>query len=301
MRELLRNIRAARRATVLVALTPGILALTALQHFVVQKMFKNSTAIPKLLFRIGRRAMGIKVEFNQASAPLIKDKPVLFVTNHTYGNDYIPIGGLLDGAFIGKIEMRKVPLLGKIADSMNFIGIHRSRKDNARSRGKIIAHLNRGKGAVLFAEGTVGNGEEINRFHAALFGVPLGEPGLDEKNEPISLKQDVPVQSVSMRLKSLDGKDVSKDAAARIAYRNPTETKPLRVLWSKLKYRKTVFEMRAFEPLQPADYKDGERTQRMKDIANKATAEIASEVNPDQTRFEPARIPGSKSATPAPA
>ncbi len=288
MKEINGNIRATRRTALGIAAIPVFLGLAALQGLVARPIFKNNTAIPNLLYRMTRRLMGIKVVFNEASAPLVKDKPTWFVTNHTYGADYIPLGGLLNGPFIGKSDMMKIPVVGQVALALNFIGIHRSKEFNALSRAKIIKNFNAGHNAIMFPEGTVGDGKKIFMFHAGLITLLFGEKGVDKKDKEVFLEKEVVVQPVAMRLMKVDGKDATASDELKNAYRMNNQKNPLKVLWNKLKFKNVVFEMTAFEPLNPANFKDA------KDLINQAAVDVASVVNPGQTTFEKAKIPGQK-------
>lgn len=298
IRNIYNDLRATRRIAALFPASLAILALTAVQGFIVSPFTDHkSTVIPNLIYKIARRLLGIKVVFNQASeAPIVRDRPVWFVSNHTYGNDYIPLAGKINGAFVGKTGMLKVPVLGQVARAMSFIAINRSHEFVEQARGKIIENFNAGHSAIMFPEGTVGDGIKINLFRAGLITLLFGEKGVDEQGLQVTLKNPVDVQPVAMRLAKLDGKDVTHDAAARSAYRMKGE-KPLKVIWNKLKYRQVIFEMTAFEPLKPADFKGEDAA---KDMINQAAEKIAHAVNPGQNTFEKAAIPaGKKAAAPA--
>ena len=292
----MKNIRAALRAAVGIAAIPLIvIPLAALQGFIVGPLSKNYTAIPNFLYNGLRRLFGYKIEFNAAAAPVVKDKPVWFVANHLSIADFIALGSTLNGTFAGKGDVLKWPGVAQMAYAMKYIGLRRSSEFNPQSRAKIIRNFNDGFNTIMFPEGTTSEGKQVHLFRAALITVLFGEKGMDKEKKEVSLKQDVVVQPVAIRVKEIEGKNAIGNDALRNMYSMYHEDNTLVRIWKRMQIRSTTIELTTFAPLHPKDFKDA------KELINKAALDIAGIVNPSQTTFEKAQIPGQeKKAAPAP-
>jgi len=282
----MKYIRAALRAIVAVPVFIAFGALTTVQAFIVGPLTKNYTTIPKLIYNTMRRVFGYKVEFNVASAPVVKDKRVLFVANHLALTDFVVLGSVLTGTFAGKGDVLKWPLIAPMARAINYIGLRRSSEFNGESRAKIIKNFNQGFNTILFPEGTTSDGKQVNLFRAALITPLFGEKGVDKDKKEIALEDGVVLQPVAIRVKKVNGKDAVGNDELRNMYSMPQETNMLREFWKRLQIRRTVIEITALPPLAPKDFKDA------KDLINKAALDIAGVVNPGQTTFAKAKIPG---------
>ena len=285
MKKITGYIRATRRAALSVAAVPAILGLTAVQGLIAGPVFRNYTAIPNTLYRMTRRMIGIKVVFNSASAPLVKDKPVWFVANHITAADAVVLAGVLDGTFVGKGDIMKWPVIAQMARTVKFIGVRRSAEYNAQSRAKIIKNINAGFNIIMFPEGTTNEGKDIYMFHAGLITSLFGEKGIDKKNKEVLLKKEVVVQPVAIRIKSVNGKDALNDEQLRESYIMSHEKKTLKRIWKRMMVKNITMELTALSPLRPADFKDA------RELINKAALDVAGIVNPGQTVFEKAKIP----------
>jgi 1-acyl-sn-glycerol-3-phosphate acyltransferase len=285
---MIKNIRAGLRMLAGVAAVPVFIALTALQGFVVGPLTGNTTAIPNLLYKTLGGLLGYKIVFNKASAPIVKDKPVWFVANHLSIADFIVLGSKLDGTFAGKGDVLKWPFIAQMAHAVKYIGLRRSREFNPQSRAKIVKNFNQGMNTIMFPEGTTSDGREVHLFRAALPSLLYGEPAVDDKGNAVSLNREVAVQPVAIRVLKVGGKDAVNDDTLRNLYSMPTENNTLRRLWKRMQIRQTVLELTVFPAMAPSDYKDA------MELMNETALKIATVVNPGQTTFAKAEIPGQK-------
>ena len=283
----MKYIRATLRAAAGLAAIPLIGGLAVLQGFAVGPLTGNYAVIPHMIYNTLRRIYGYKIEFNAASAPLVKDKQVWFLANHMSTVDFIVTGSALNGSFVGKSDILKWPVIGQLVRSAKFIAVRRKSAFNNESRGKIAKNFNAGFNTIMFPEGTTSDGKKVHLFRAALLTLLYGEEAIDKKKKPVTLEKEVVVQPVAIRVKSVNGKEAAGNDNIRNLYSMSGEHKFLRRTWKRLQLRETTLELTAFPPLNPADFGDA------KDLANKAALDIASVVNPGQTTFEKAVIPGS--------
>ncbi len=288
--QIRKNLRALGRAAAGIAFLPVAATLAGVQGLVVGPLTHNDTVIPGVIYGGLRRIFGYKVVFNKASAPLVKDKPVWFLSNHLSSMDFIPAGVILNGSFVGKGEIAKRPGLGPIMRAMKFIGIERKPEFNAQSRGKIAKNFNAGHNTIMFPEATTSDDGEVKLFHAGLLTLMFGAAAVDKRNRPVSLEKDVVVQPVAIQIKSVNGKDAAKDRNLRDLYRINNGSKKISNIWRSLQVKNVTIEVTAFEPLDPRKFANAQ------DLANAAAREVAKVINPGQTTFKKAVIPNRKAS-----
>jgi len=287
----MKYIRIASRAVAGLIAIPVITGLLALQR-VVGPLTGNYKTIPSIIYGIMRKLIGYKVEFNAASAPLVKGKQTWFLVNHLSGADAFIVGGALDGSFVARDDVMRWPVLAEAARSIKMIGVRRKSKFNDQSRGKIAKNFNEGYNTIMFPEGSTSDGKKIFLFHAAFLTLLYGDTAVDKKKKRVTLQKDVVVQPVAIRVKSVDGKDAIGNDELRNLYSLPGHN-TLKRKWKRAQGRNITLELTLLPPLDPKDFKDA------KELANKAALDIASIVNPGQTIFEKAVIPGYTPAKPA--
>lgn len=284
-------IRVSVRAVAGLVAIPTIAGLLAVQR-VVGAITGNYKTIPNMVYGILRGLFGYKVEFNKASAPIVKGKRVMFLANHLSGADAFVVGGALDGSFVARDDAMKLPVVRQALWAVNIIGVRRRPEFNDQARGKIIKNFNDGYNTIMFPEGATSDGKKVLLFHAGLLTFLFGAKATDKKNQPVALKEDVVVQPVAIRVKSVNGKDALNNDELRNLYSLPGRD-TLRRIWKRAQTRNMTLELTVLPALNPKDFKDA------KDLANKAALDIASVVNPGQTIFEKGHIPGYSPSKPA--
>ncbi len=289
----MKNIRASLRLLAAVTALPLFATAIAAQAVIARPLFNDTTTIPNMLYNGLRRLLGYKVVFNKASAPVVKGKPVWYVANHMSIADFIVLGSKLNGTFAGKGDISKWPVVAQVAQAIKFIAIRRSSQYNDESRGKIARNFNEGANTIMFPEGTTSDGKKVHLFRAALLTLLFGERAVDEKNNPVTLTQDVVVQPVAIRVTHINGKDAVGNDDLRNQYSMYDENHTLTRIFKRLQISSTTLELTVFPPLTPSDFSDA------KELINKAAMDIAGVVNPGQTTFEKAEIPVKKQAKPS--
>jgi len=101
----------------------------------------------------------------------VRDKPVLFVSNHVSWLDIVAIGSIQPVAFVAKSEVRKWPLVGITAAMQRTVFVERQRRHQTGDAvSQMVDRLKGGTPIVLFAEGTSSDGNRVLPFRSALLG-----------------------------------------------------------------------------------------------------------------------------------
>jgi 1-acyl-sn-glycerol-3-phosphate acyltransferase len=119
-------------------------------------------------YRFLCRLLRITVHVNGAP---VRDRAVLFVSNHVSWIDIVVIGSVLPVAFVAKSEVRKWPLIGITAVMQRTVFVERARRHQAADAvAQIVDRLKSNTPIVLFAEGTSSDGNRVLPFRSALLG-----------------------------------------------------------------------------------------------------------------------------------
>ena len=126
----------------------------------------------------------------RVSGTPVRERAVLFVSNHVSWADIVVIGSLAPVAFVAKSEVAKWPLVGITAKMQRTVFVDRTRRHQAADAVKeIVARLAGGTSVVLFAEGTSSDGNRVLPFRSALIGAV--ERGFKKRRLPDSADGDL--------------------------------------------------------------------------------------------------------------
>lgn len=288
-----RNLRATGRFVAGLALMPLILGAVVLQGLIVGPVLRDRNTLPTAIYNTFRRLLGIKIEFNAASAPIEDKKPTWFVANHMSMADFVTLGSTLKGTFAGKGDILSWPGVAQAARAVKYIGIKRVKKDDPNFKkfhrqtiGKIMSNFNNNQNTIMFPEGTTTDGNQVAMFRAGLISMLFGQNGEDEKGNEITLNEEVVVQPVAIRVKDVEGKDASGEPELINRYSYYEEDNMLTRIWKRLQTKDMTIELTVFPPMHPADYTD------QFELINDAGDMIRDVVAPHQTEVNPAVIPG---------
>jgi len=113
----------------------------------------------------------LRIRVRVVGAP-VRDRAVLFVSNHVSWVDIVAIGSLQPVAFVAKREVASWPLVGVTAKMQRTVFVDRTRRhQSADAVAQIVDRLKGGTPVVLFAEGTSSDGNRVLPFRSALLGV----------------------------------------------------------------------------------------------------------------------------------
>lgn len=101
----------------------------------------------------------------------IRDRAVLFVSNHVSWADILVIGSIAPIAFVSKAEVGNWPLVGPTARLQRTVFVDRTRRQQTGDAiAEMVQRLESDISVVLFAEGTSSDGNRVLPFRSALIG-----------------------------------------------------------------------------------------------------------------------------------
>ena len=119
----------------------------------------------KKVYQWTHRVMGIKVHVHGS----VDSRVSLFISNHVSYVDILVLGGVLDGHFISKGEVRRWPLIGFVSQKVGTFFVSRRRDTLIKELGGLRRNMALGQKYILFPEGTSGDGVQILPFKPSLF------------------------------------------------------------------------------------------------------------------------------------
>jgi len=108
----------------------------------------------------------------------VRDRAVLFVSNHVSWVDIVVIGSITPVAFVAKREVASWPLVGVTAKMQRTVFVDRGRRHQTGDAvSEIARRVASGTSVVLFAEGTSSDGNRVLPFRSALLGAIEDQSG----------------------------------------------------------------------------------------------------------------------------
>ncbi len=129
---------------------------------------RASHAFPQFYHRIALRILGVRLDVRGRVA---RERPCLFVANHTSYLDIEILGALIRGSFVAKSEVSTWPGFGLLAKLQRTVFVDRRRSQAGKHKTAIQERMETGERLILFPEGTTSDGNKILPFKRALFAV----------------------------------------------------------------------------------------------------------------------------------
>lgn len=126
---------------------------------------------PVIYHRVAAWLIGLKV---QVVGTPCRDRPVLFVSNHSSWLDIPVLGGVLDAAFVAKAEVGTWPVIRSLARLSRTVFVSRSRGATGQEAAAMRARMAAGDSLILFPEGTSNDGTRELPFRSSFFAVADG-------------------------------------------------------------------------------------------------------------------------------
>jgi 1-acyl-sn-glycerol-3-phosphate acyltransferase len=152
----------------LLRLLGWIVLCAPLQSVLLPLRTPLSKRLPHMFHRGCCRILGLDV---QLWGERSRERPTLFVCNHTSYLDIIALGGVLPGSFVAKQEVRGWPLFGYLSQLQRTVFVDRRRDATAKHRDEMVERLGAGDNLILFPEGTSNDGNRVLPFKTAFFGI----------------------------------------------------------------------------------------------------------------------------------
>ena len=170
-----------RIALIFVTVAVVTIILFPIQYVAVKLDLGLARKIPVFWHRMVLKLIGIQVH---VSGKLVKDRPLLIVSNHISWTDILVLGSIDEMSFIAKHEVDQLPAANFLARMQRTIFVVRENKrEVAKQAREVTERLLSGDPIVLFAEGTTGDGHRVLDFKSSLFGAThyaLNEGGVEK-------------------------------------------------------------------------------------------------------------------------
>jgi 1-acyl-sn-glycerol-3-phosphate acyltransferase len=141
--------------------------LMPVQALLLKASPKAARRFPHWYHRQVCRVLGIKLTINGA---IVRDRPVLLVSNHTSWLDIPVLSAVAPVSFVAKKEVGSWPFVSALARLQRSVFVDRARRQAAgETAGEITERLKTGDAIVLFAEGTSSDGNRVLPFKTSLF------------------------------------------------------------------------------------------------------------------------------------
>ncbi len=160
------NIRGFLRIFAFVMITLILIPLQILCVAILDR--KHHFTVPRIWHYFVSKIFGIRIYIK---GTLIRDKQVVFVSNHISYFDIITLGATLSNTcFVSKDDVKNWPVFGILAKLQHTIFINRSRHAAEKEGLNVTDRLNNNdESIVLFPEGTSSNGSDVLPFKSSLF------------------------------------------------------------------------------------------------------------------------------------
>lgn len=126
----------------------------------------------RLYWRGIRRIFGMRVT---VIGSIARERPVLFVVNHSSWLDIVALGSALPGCFVSRGDVAHWPVFSLVAKLGRTIFVSRDRSGVGRERQDMVRRLAAGDNLILFPEGTTSDGCRTLKFQSAFLAVAEGE------------------------------------------------------------------------------------------------------------------------------
>ena len=276
----MKHLRAVTRIIRMLALTAAFMSLQC----VLGRFKATQNFLPRRYMKSMTRLFGIGVAFNEASAPLVQGRPVIYALNHMSPLDPPVVGGILrDSNIVAAGFARTYAVVGHIAAASRPIFVRRHPKWNEHNRSKMISNLNAGRNVIIFPEGNMSDGTKLYHFYGGLLGAAFGGAQKDKHGNVVTPDKDACVQPIALRIVSIGGKE--PDAESRLLYtlyngdNNETASgkAKLKQLWNMLGNPGIKIELTALPALEPKNFES------VGALADAAELSIRKIVAPGQT------------------
>lgn len=212
-----------------------------------------------------------------------RDRPVLFVSNHTSWLDITVLSAVAPLSFVAKKEVGTWPFVSSLARLQRSVFVDRERRASVgETAGEILERLAAGDNVVLFAEGTSSDGNRVLPFKTSLFAAakPSARLGVTAP--------DAVVQTLSLVYTKLNGVPLGRWDRPLVGWYGDMEMTSH--AWQLLKAGSLDVRIRVGPPVPLSEFED------RKDLARRSEDEIRRHV----VGMLRARRPGESVAVTAP-
>jgi 1-acyl-sn-glycerol-3-phosphate acyltransferase len=169
-----RHVREARRVWRLARLITHVVAGVLVAHsvFVVLGIARLDRAGHRRasIVRWWMRRLLVIINVRVQLEGRIQAGPILYCANHISWLDIPCLRAIVDAAFVSKEEVRRWPVIGRLAAVAGTLFLKRGERDaSAHTADHMTWSLAAHRPVIIFPEGTTTDGRELRRFHARLY------------------------------------------------------------------------------------------------------------------------------------
>jgi len=192
-RSVIGPLRAARRCCLLLGWT---LMAIPIQAVLIRLPGSGKARFARLYWSLVLRILGVKVRVigTPATLAIRKERPIVFVANHSSWLDIPVLGGTLFASFVSKEDIAHWPMIRTVARLGRTVFVSRQRTSIEREREEMRMRLAEGDNLVLFPEGTTSDGTRVLPFRSTFLSVVEGlsatQGALPPLVQPVSLVYD---------------------------------------------------------------------------------------------------------------
>lgn len=238
--------------------------LMPVQALLIKLSPKAARRFPHWYHRQVCRLIGLHLEIE---GELVRDQPVLLVSNHTSWLDIPVLSAVAPVSFVAKTEVGTWPFVAALARLQRTVFVDRTRRQAAgEAAGEIMQRLNAGDAIVLFAEGTSSDGNRVLPFKTSLFGAV--KAGARAKS---SIAQTAMVQTVAVVYTRLHGIPLGRGGRPEVSWYGDMAMQSH--AWQVLRSGPLQVAIRIGPPVPLGDFVD------RKDLALKTEREVRQAVH----------------------
>lgn len=266
-----------RGAAVLTGFAVLTLPLMPVQALLVAVRSPLSRRLPHWYHRQVCRLIGVRLHID---GDVVRDRPVLLVSNHTSWLDIVVLSALAPVSFVAKREVGSWPGVGTLARLQRSVFVDRERRGKvADTANEIMARLASGDAVVLFAEGTSSDGNRVLPFRTSLFAAvkpsravvaaraaasPTATTDAEAARSPTAAP-DVAVQTVALVYTRIAGLPLGRAERSRVGWYGDMEM--LSHAWELLKAGPIDVAVRVAAPEPLASYPDRKALAQRSEVA----------------------------------
>lgn len=245
---------ALRGSTVLAGFFALTVPLMPVQGLLVRMKAKGARTFPHWYHRRVCRLLGIRLHIH---GEVVRDRPVLLISNHTTWLDIPVLSAVAPLSFVAKREVGTWPFVSSLARLQRTVFVDRTRRSAVgQTTGEIAQRLSEGDTIVLFAEGTSSDGNRVLPFMTSLFAAAKPASG-----EADGVKaSDAVVQTLSVVYTRLHGIPLGRSGRPTVAWYGDMEMKGH--AWELLKAGPLDVEIRVGDPVPLTSFADRKQLAR---------------------------------------
>ena len=245
---------ALRGSTVLAGFFALTVPLMPVQGLLVRMKAKGARTFPHWYHRRVCRLLGIRLHIH---GEVVRDRPVLLISNHTTWLDIPVLSAVAPLSFVAKREVGTWPFVSSLARLQRTVFVDRTRRSAVgQTTGEIAQRLSEGDTIVLFAEGTSSDGNRVLPFMTSLFAAAKPASG---EADGVKASNAV-VQTLSVVYTRLHGIPLGRSGRPTVAWYGDMEMKGH--AWELLKAGPLDVEIRVGDPVPLTSFADRKQLAR---------------------------------------